>query len=582
MKNSLTKKLKSRKTKSKKTKFRKLSNNVINQLIDQQIINFKNHKHKWDTNEEIRINHLFKHYIRNNNLFINQNNKRPLVKSQKQKITFYDKFNEISQTHLFNLLSKMPKGAILHCHLEATVLISEFIEYLHIKNPKILNNIYYLKSDKKSLEIHKEYLDSLKNINFDDLYIGSYISPNPYTLGYFDHGEPHSGWKSLKYVKPNSIEMKNLVTANQMNQYNPANGFDILERLFDQFWTIIKHQNLFPYYLDKIVEKMIETKVSHCDFRLYLGSLHSKKLVYENNHFKYYQAYGFGNYNLEFNLLNNILNKHPSVFSASLILCKFRFQLTENKSQFYSIISDIIHNNNNNNNNNNTSKNIIKSVQKVIIGFDGFSQEFHNKNNRNKRFNQLIIDDITKIKNEFGINMLYYPHAGETEESEGLYNKNLTHILDTLPYLKRIGHGLALIKYPLLDNIYLEKQIHIELNPLSNHLLGFIDDIRNHPGLIYLRKGHRISINPDDPAIFGYDSVNYDWYMISIMWEITLNDIYKMCRYSLEDSGLINRGTVEYNNKFTYWEDEFNTWLNSVKNELNNYCILQKTNNLCI
>ena len=66
----------------KKTNIRKISNNVINQLINQQIINFKNHKHKWDTNEEIRINHLFKHYITDNNLFINQNNKRPLLKTE--------------------------------------------------------------------------------------------------------------------------------------------------------------------------------------------------------------------------------------------------------------------------------------------------------------------------------------------------------------------------------------------------------------------------------------------------------------------------------------------------------------------
>lgn len=547
------------------------SNTVINKIIEEQIIKFKDLKPKWNFKKEITINRIFKHYITHYNLFINQSNKRPLTyttktvgkKTIKRKINFYHQIDKIPKNPLFKLLSKMPKGGILHCHLEASILFSEFIKYLGKNHSSILSNIYYLKNDKKSLEIHQKYLATLKTIEYQDLYLGSYVSPYPYTLGYFDQGKPHDGWKSLGEIKKNSIEFKRLFMANQMTEYTPGNGFDVLERLFDQSWSLIKHQDIFPHYLENVVEKMIEIKVSHCDFRLYLGSVHSKKLVLERDGFRYYQTYGFGNYRLEFDLLNKILNKNPKVFSASLILCKFRFQLLENQSQFYSMISEIV---------NGGKKGIQKEVQKVILGFDGFSQEFYNKNNRNRRFNQLIIDDISRIEKDFGIKLKYYPHAGETEDSESLYHKNLTRILDTLPNLKRIGHGIALIKYPILDKIYLEHKIHIELNPLSNYLLGFIGDIRNHPGLTYLRRGHRVSINPDDPAIFGYSSVNYDWYMVATMWELTLNEIYKMCRYSLEDSGLRNRGQIEYNYKFNKWENEFNSWLSDVEKQINKFC----------
>ncbi len=43
-----------------------------------------------------------------------------------------------------------------------------------------------------------------------------------------------------------------------------------------------------------------------------------------------------------------------------------------------------------------------------------------------------------------------------------------------------------------------ELDICVELNPLSNYLLGYVRDLHWHPGKNLLRNGVKITINADD------------------------------------------------------------------------------------
>jgi adenosine deaminase CECR1 len=61
----------------------------------------------------------------------------------------------------------------------------------------------------------------------------------------------------------------------------------------------------------------------------------------------------------------------------------------------------------------------------------------------------------------------------------------------------------------------IQKGIAIEICPISNQLLGYVEDLRNHPATAMLAAGVPITISSDDPGLMGYESVVLDWWEVS-------------------------------------------------------------------
>ena len=62
---------------------------------------------------------------------------------------------------------------------------------------------------------------------------------------------------------------------------------------------------------------------------------------------------------------------------------------------------------------------------------------------------------------------------------------------------------------------------------MSNLLLGYTTDLRNHPVRYMLAKGIQASISSDDPGFFGYEGVTFDYLMTYIAWDLNIRDIKK-------------------------------------------------------
>jgi adenosine deaminase len=88
-------------------------------------------------------------------------------------------------------------------------------------------------------------------------------------------------------------------------------------------------------------------------------------------------------------------------------------------------------------------------------------------------------------------------HAGEGSGPE-----NIWEAIDLLG-AQRIGHGIAAIQDPLLMKTLAEKHICLEVCPTSNWLTSAVPSLKEHPLPKLLRAGVPVSINTDDPAIFG-------------------------------------------------------------------------------
>ena len=95
-------------------------------------------------------------------------------------------------------------------------------------------------------------------------------------------------------------------------------------------------------------------------------------------------------------------------------------------------------------------------------------------------------------------------HAGE--EGPPDYVEEAVDILK----VQRIDHGNRALEDPALTARLAELRIPLTVCPLSNHRLGVVDQLDQHPLRSMLDAGLSVTINSDDPAYFGgYVNENY-------------------------------------------------------------------------
>ena len=163
-----------------------------------------------------------------------------------------------------------------------------------------------------------------------------------------------------------------------------------------------------------------------------------------------------------------------------------------------------------------------------VIGFDLVGEE--DKGYSLNHFKDILLK-AKRNATASGTQLNYYFHAGETN----WYPDNtFTHAADNLYDAillgtKRIGHGLALTKMPALAlTLAREKTIAVEICPISNQVLQYVGDIRNHPATNLLAMGVPITLNPDDNAPLGYDDIEYDWIEAFISWNLNLSSLKQL------------------------------------------------------
>jgi adenosine deaminase len=88
-------------------------------------------------------------------------------------------------------------------------------------------------------------------------------------------------------------------------------------------------------------------------------------------------------------------------------------------------------------------------------------------------------------------------HAGEAAGPESVWGAIRALQVD------RIGHGTRAGEDQALLDFLVEKQIPIEMCPISNLRTGVIASIAQHPIREYFERGLLVTVNTDDPKMFG-------------------------------------------------------------------------------
>ncbi|KAG1731765.1 Metallo-dependent hydrolase [Suillus lakei] len=128
-------------------------------------------------------------------------------------------------------------------------------------------------------------------------------------------------------------------------------------------------------------------------------------------------------------------------------------------------------------------------------------------------------------------------HAGETLGDGTAADMNLYDAI--LLGTKRIGHGFSLAKHPKLMEICREKKIAIEVCPISNEVLRLTSSMPMHPLPIIMNQGIPVVLSSDDPAMFNSMGLSFDFFQVLVASEVTgLLTLGQMARDSITYSML--------------------------------------------
>ena len=126
---------------------------------------------------------------------------------------------------------------------------------------------------------------------------------------------------------------------------------------------------------------------------------------------------------------------------------------------------------------------------------------------------------------EMGLHLV--AHAGEAAGPQSIW--------DVIEFLKveRIGHGVTAREDEKLIAFLKEKQIGIEMSPISNLRTGVVRSIQDHPIREFYDKGLLVTINSDDPSLFHTD-LNNEYFQIHKHLGFTLTELLQLSLNGIE------------------------------------------------
>jgi len=122
-------------------------------------------------------------------------------------------------------------------------------------------------------------------------------------------------------------------------------------------------------------------------------------------------------------------------------------------------------------------------------------------------------------------------HAGEAAGSESIW--------DAVKYLnvERIGHGVAARLDPELMNYLRDRDIAVEACPISNVKTGIVPSLRAHPIRAFFDRGLTITVNSDDPSMFGTD-MNNEYLQLHRELDFAIPELFRLSLNAVDSSFL--------------------------------------------
>ena len=161
-----------------------------------------------------------------------------------------------------------------------------------------------------------------------------------------------------------------------------------------------------------------------------------------------------------------------------------------------------------------------RTLANNITGYDLIADE--DRTQKQSVFKDAWVN-TSSLANRYGVadpSFNYYMHSGE---SDWLSNENV--IDAVLLGAKRLGHGFNIALRPGILAEAKAKNVCLEICPISNQMLLYTPDLRAHFANILFRSGMPICLSSDDPAMYGYSGMTYDYWAAVVAWGLTFRQL---------------------------------------------------------
>lgn len=115
-----------------------------------------------------------------------------------------------------------------------------------------------------------------------------------------------------------------------------------------------------------------------------------------------------------------------------------------------------------------------------------------------------------------------------------------------------------------------QKDIAIEINPVSNQVLKLVDDYRNHPASAFMSQNYPLVVSSDDPSFWETTPLTHDFYMAFLGVASSNSDLRtlkKLAKNSLKYSALNETEKIA---AFVKWQHKWDKYIaDLIQNDAN-------------
>jgi adenosine deaminase CECR1 len=375
-------------------------------------------------------------------------------------------------------------------HIEGALRETELFKFLH-KMPKGAHLHVHTTASVHRSFLHRQVLSNPK----------VYYSPSTRKLS-VKHDEDNGYLPAAAYFNatPERMqELNNIISLNEHTGNGTSNEvWKHFMHLFLAQGNLVNNQDVFESFMRESFRTMREDNLQRVEYKHLTGMLFNDS----------------GNVSVQeetkcLQRLTDELAENYSDFSVGYVYLGMKYETPEVVAQAAE-----------------ESYQLSQQYPKVVLGFDLVGEE--------ETLNPIstYVPALAELRGRSiaeGRPFKYFFHAGES------INPRIDSIRHSLSLgTSRIGHGINLQHFPAEMDLVRERGVLVELCPISNMLLRYTLDLRTHPGASYLRRNLPVSINSDDPGMFGYQGVTHDFLYATVLWNLSLAELKRLILNSIE------------------------------------------------
>ncbi|KAI0332618.1 Metallo-dependent hydrolase [Cubamyces sp. BRFM 1775] len=448
-------------------------------------------------------------------------------------------------TQLYKVLSEMPKGGLLHAHLDATVPVDILLGFA-LQQPAMHVRV----SDCLTSSTLGSILPEFRALPKQDWTTAPSLTDPSYTPG---------GWVPLQNVRNNfSPDMGGpegfdrwVIDALMINPSEAYGTHNTTAKIWEKFQStftvsdgLIRFVPVWTQYVKEFLLSSIADGISYVEPRIMFWFKH---MVGEDGEENVPHRVWFEIYERVLKEVNDGLKeqgREDDSISSKIIYSTMRDATCE-ELEWY--LEDCLA--------------LKQEFPHLLAGFDLVGHEDPLK--PLIYYAEPLLKFIERQK-ELGIHIPFIFHAGETLGDGTAADMNLFDAI--LLGTKRIGHGFSIIKHPRVMEICREKGICIEMCPISNEVLRLTGSMPMHPLPAVLNHGVHIALCSDDPSVFGNMGLSFDFFQVFVASEV--NGL-KTLRVFVWDS--IRFSSMDEEEKRLAYTTLERRWAKFIKNILDTY-----------